>query len=44
MSTIDFYKYLVFLKSKLNEEYMYYEEKGNLKVFNKSKGLIFENL
>ena len=42
--TIDFYKYLVFLKSKLNEEYMYYEEKDNLKIFTKSKGLIFENI
>ena len=41
---LDFYKFLEFLKCKLNEEYLYHEEKDTLVIFNKSKGLIFENL
>jgi len=44
VGTFNFYRFLPFLKSRLNEEYLYYSDTGQLEKFYKTKGLIFENL
>ena len=40
----DFYKFLSFLKIKLNEECVYYLEQNDLQTFSRTRGPVFDNI
>jgi len=43
-NSFDLYNFLIFLKNKMSIEYEYYNSKGDLNTFNRTRGLVFDNI